>query len=414
MNLNKKLLLLNLFFLQAYLIRFSLDGYPTNLQEILIGLQLLIFIYAIVKASVLRPNGLLSRETLHFSFALIKRHFIILVFLGLTALSLATAEIVNSIDLIRHLKFLFFAAVLAFIFMETFQKKEEKDAAIKIAGFGAIAFGIFSAIYNLLGFNVALDYRLLGPLDSAVYLSFYLTPFFLYFTIKFFEDTHKKSNLIYASILALLLIATQSMGSILGSVAILLIYLVKKTKLLKKTSVKIAAALILLTAISIAFYVKILPTIKTDYSSLDERGEIWLVSAELLKEPKTLLFGLGPSQFEQNYINTADKVLKNPPLDYYVIQPHNIFLLFIFNYGILGLIFLLFLIAKTISIIIKPATESETSLREIAGFVIAYFFLHGLIDAPFIKNDLLILLLIFLEIMVGNHFKPETKSIKAE
>ncbi|MEK7547529.1 MAG: O-antigen ligase family protein, partial [Patescibacteria group bacterium] len=275
--------------------------------------------------------------------------------------------------------------------------KEERENAIKIAGFGAMAFGIFSIVYNLLGKNVALDYRLLGPLDSAVYLSFYLTPFFIYFTIKFLEDTRTKSNLISSIILALLLIATRSMGSILGSIVILLIYIVKKTKLLKKTSVKIAATLILLTAISISFYVKILPTIKTDYSSLDERGEIWLVSVELLKEPKTFLFGLGPSQFEQNYINTADKVLKQPPLDYYVIQPHNIFLLFIFNYGILGLIFLLVLIAKTVSIVIKPQAEAKTSLQEIAGFVIAYFFLHGLIDTPFIKNDLLILLFIFFE-----------------
>ena len=386
MNLNKKLLLLNLFFLQAYLVRFEIGGYPANLQEILIGLQFLVFLYAIIK-------GKIFLETI-FN---IKHHWIILGFLGLTALSLATTEIINNINLIRHLKFLFFAAVLTFIFMETFREKEEKENAIKIAGFGAIAFGIFSSIYNLLGFNVALDYRLLGPLDSAVYLSFYLTPFFLYFTIKFLENTKQKSNLIFLVILALLLIATRSMGSILGSIVILLIYMIKKTKLLKKTSLKIAAALILLTVISIAFYTKILPTIKTDYSSLDERGEIWLVSTELLKGPKTFLFGLGPSQFEQNYINTADKVLNHPPLDYYVIQPHNIFLLFIFNYGILGLIFLIFLIVKTISIIIKPA-EAKTNLHEIAGFVIAYFFLHGLIDTPFIKNDLLILLFIFLEI----------------
>jgi O-antigen ligase len=397
MNLNKKLLLLNLFFLQAYLIRFEIGGYPTNLQEILVGLQFLAFLYAIIK------------ERIFFkTISDIKRHWIILGFLGLTALAITTTKIVNDIDLIRHLKFLLFAAVLTFIFMETFRGKEEKENAIKIAGFGAIVFGIFSSIYNLLGFNVALDYRLLGPLDSAVYLSFYLTPFFLYFTIKFLEDTKRKSNLISSAILALLLIATRSMGSILGSIVILLIYMVKKTKLLKKTSLKIATALILLTVISIAFYTKILPTIKTDYSSLDERGEIWLVSAGLLKEPKTMIFGLGPSQFEQNYINTADKVLKHPPLDYYVIQPHNIFLLFIFNYGILGLIFLLVLIAKTISIIIKPQAETKTSIREIAGFVIAYFFLHGLIDTPFIKNDLLILLFIFLEMafVITSALKP--------
>ncbi|MEK7547989.1 MAG: hypothetical protein AAB540_03785, partial [Patescibacteria group bacterium] len=89
MNLNKKFLLLNLFFLQAYLIRFEIGGYPTNLQEILIGLQFFIFLYAIIK-------GKIFFETI-FN---IKRHWVILGFLGLTALSLATTEIVNNIDLI--------------------------------------------------------------------------------------------------------------------------------------------------------------------------------------------------------------------------------------------------------------------------------------------------------------------------
>jgi len=406
MKFTKSLLLLNLFFLQSYLIRFSIGNYPTNLQEILIGLTAIIFIIEIIK------NKRLTQTIKN-----IWQHKIILSLIGLTAFSitLILTEIITispplaeNLDLIRHLKFLFFAIILGFIFLETFQTKKQKASALFIAGLGAIIFGIFCIFYNLTGHNIAHDLRLLGPLDAAVYLAFYLTPFFLYFSIKFINFPKKKSYLIFAIILALLILATRSMGAIGGGFLILIIYLLKSKDFLKSKTSKIALAIITLLVVGGIFYAKILPTFQTEYSSLDERGEIWKTSAHLLKEPKNALLGVGFGQFESQYIANVDEVLGQKPLDYFVIQPHNIFLLFTFHYGILGLIFLGFLIFQTIKKIAKSERPNFTL------FIILYFFIHGLIDTPFFKNDLLILLIIFLEMSLISSPKPNPSTLHTD
>jgi len=300
------------------------------------------------------------------------------------------------LDTIRHFKFLFFASILSFIFLETFKKEKERHAGLRIMGIGAIAFGLFSGLYNLLGYNVTHDLRLLGPLDAAVYLAFYLTPFFIYFTIKAFEN-RRKSNIIYALILAGLLIATRSMGAIGGSLVVILFYLFRRSnlKILKSRLNKILLAIVTIAILGTIFYSKVLPTLDTQYSSLDERGQIWLTSIELLKEPKTIATGLGFGQFQQHYFDNVKEVLGHEPLDYYVLQPHNIFLLFIFHFGILGLVLLLMIIHKSL---IKLLEFKKIDSSVIASFILFYFFVHGMIDTPLFKNDLLILLLLFAEL----------------
>jgi hypothetical protein len=134
-------------------------------------------------------------------------------------------------------------------------------------------------------------------------------------------------------------------------------------------------------------WTKIIPAVTSSYSSLDERGEIWKVSMELLKQPRNIMFGLGLGQFQNQYESLADSVLGRPPLDYYVLQPHNIFLLFIFNFGLIGVIFLVFFIQKSFS-----------NSSRISTWIFWYFVLHGLIDTPFFKNDLFFLFILFLSL----------------
>ena len=383
MKLNKILLVINIFFLQSYLIRFHIGNYPTNLQEILIALQIFAFIYAVPFKEI---------------FATIRKHWVILSLVLLTGISILTIPAENSLDMVRHGKFLLFAIILGFIFIETLKTKEEKEAGIRIMGAGALAFGIFSLIYNLIGLNITHDNRLLGPMDAAVYLAFYLTPFFIYFTIKFFEKPKVKINLAYAIALGLLILATRSMGAIGGGMLVIFIYFLKRSELplLNKKASKAAIALLAIATVVIIFYNKILPTLETNYSSLDERGEIWQTSSELLKNDKTVALGLGFGQFQEHYQKTADTALGRPPLDYIVLQPHNIFLLFIFQYGITGLLFILACIYMTLrnTLTFKGKPEIQT----IVNFMLLYFFIHGLIDTPFFKNDLMILLVLFMEI----------------
>ncbi|MBU1152242.1 O-antigen ligase family protein [Patescibacteria group bacterium] len=382
-NLTQILLYINFFFLQSYLIRFSLGSYPTNLQEILIGIAALsCFAWTIKEGRLLKS----IRE--------LKKYWVIWGFVGLSIFTIATNQIINNLDLIRHLKFLFFAIALVLMFFEVFRTKEEKIKAFEIAGKGALVFGIFSAVYNLMGYNITHDFRLLGPLDSAVYLAFYLTPFMLFFLFRCTRD-HKKQYLIYAILLAILIAFTRSMGAIGGSFATIAIYFFTQQRFKTKTpKYLIITGAILISAL--IFYTKILPTIQTNYSSLDERGEIWQVSTQLLKE--NLVTGLGLGQFQSHYAANAQEILNRPPLDLIVLQPHNIFLLFYFQFGFPGLIFLLYLIYTGI----KKTSHPSTTL-----FIALYFLIHGLIDTPLFKNDLMILFILILTLALNKDPKEQ-------
>jgi len=382
-KINTYLLFTTVFLLQAYLIRFSIRSYPTNLQELLI----------ILTATTFLASGLFKIKNL-------LKHKVLIIFVLLTIISLLTTDIESKIDLIRHEKFLFFALALTFIFLETLQSKQERERGVEVMGLGAIAFGLFSIIYNLLGHNTAYDFRLLGPLDAAVYLAFYLSPFLIFFAIKWLNERTNK-YLILTITAAAMLIATRSMGAIGATFIVVLLYLLKQhSALFSSKKVKIALLTATILVAGGIFYTKILPTLNTNYSSLDERGEIWATSASLMKNPRNLIFGTGLGQFQANYFAEVKSVLGREPLDYYVLQPHNIFFLFIFNYGLLGLIFILVAAKKTLK-----------NLNRTSAFIILYFLIHGLIDTPIFKNDILILFILFLEMAISN---PKPNPLKQD
>ncbi len=365
--------------------RFSLGSYPSNLQEILIFSATLAFLILTIK------NGQFITKIKNLA-----RYKVIGFFIVGAIVFSTLVPIENRSDLLHYLKFTFFAALLTFISLETFKTDQERKNLIRVGGYGALAFGLFSLIFNLTGHNVALDHRLLGPLDAAVYLGYYLTPFFLFFTFETIKLQAKNASLatlarplLPAITLGLLILATRSMGSVAGSFIVITIYIFTQSKveIIKNKTTKIMLSLIAIAIFGTIFQMKILPTLKYTNSSLDERGEIWQTSAQLLQDPKeSILFGLGLGQFQENYATTVKKALGHEPLDYIVLQPHNIFLLFIFNYGIAGLAALLLFTVYLLK-----------NLRTPAACICLYFLIHGLIDTPFFKNDMLFLLMLFAE-----------------
>lgn len=386
-KINRLLIFINLFFLQSYLIRFQIGNYPTNLQEILIFLNAITFFILIIQ-----------EKRLLKTLKNLKNHRIIISFALLTTISILTVPIISQTDFLRHLKFLFFALIFSFIFLQSLNK-EQRKTALTIGAFGALSFGLFSLIYNFSGLNVAADHRLTGPLDAAVYLAFYLTPFFIFTSLEYLKNPKNFRKIWLPLLLGILILLTRSMGAIGGSFIILAFYVLKNSTLLNKKFFKTALIIATISIVALIFYTKILPTINTEYSSLDERGEIWKTSAYLIKDH--LFFGLGFGQFQEHYFQNVTTVLEREPLDYYVLQPHNIFLLFIFQYGILGLLL--------ISMIIFKVGKNIFEQKNLTGSLIAaYFILHGLIDTPFFKNDLLTLLIIFFELSTDNQSTSKT------
>ncbi len=383
-KLHLYLLYLTLFFLQAYLIRFNIGPYPSNLQEVFIILLSFTFLFS-------KPKKILN----------LKKNWIILSILALSIISSLVVQIFNTLELIRYWKFIIFGSALAFIFFETLTSNKDREKGLLIMTFGAITFGLFSVIYNITGHNVTFDYRLIGPMNSAVSLAYYIAPVLIFSFIKYINTFNKNkitNKYFYTTLtLIVLLIATKSMGSIGGVFLVFLIFLFKKfgKSLVNSKFKKTVLILSLIIVSTIIFYSKILPTLNTTYSSLDERGEIWTTSQYLLKDKQNFLLGIGLGQYQYHYEKTVVKAINNNPLNFQVPSPHNTLLLFWFNYGLIGFVFIIYILYLTV---IKLIRKKEFDIQTISLLILLYFFIHGIIDSPFFKNDMFFLLILFLEL----------------
>ncbi len=391
-KLSLTLFLIATLFLQSYLLRFEILSMPANLLEILIGIG---FILNLIGSGI--KTNLIETVKKIIHMRIIKLFSVLIIFSGINFL-------IREMDIhifLRNIKFILAALAYVSMFETLLSKEHEKKTVLDIMAFGAVLFGIFSLFYNLLGYNTQWDNRLTGPLDSAVYLAFYIAPFFLYFSIQTLLHKNNKLLTVSALLSGLLLLATKSFGAIIACFTVLIVFLITKHSHVILKNKKVLSIILIggLFVIGGVLYGKILPTIHTKYSSLDERGQIWQTAVYMLKEPKTAMFGVGLGQFEQNYIKNVRTVLNGgEPLDYYVIQPHNIFLLFWFNFGIPGLLFMLWTLTLLIKKILSLRKTGISDLQALACFALLYFYLHGLIDTPIFKNDLLIIFILLLHL----------------
>jgi len=122
--------------------------------------------------------------------------------------------------------------------------------------------------------------------------------------------------------------------------------------------------------------------LNSDRSSWQSRLIVWRVSGKMISENPML--GIGPGVFQQKYLEYQKYY--PPYLEWAVPQPHNLFLAFWLQAGLLGLVGFVWLMAVTLYDIWKNA--KNRSLVLILGAVVVYFLLHGLVDTIYWKNDL--------------------------
>ena len=121
------------------------------------------------------------------------------------------------------------------------------------------------------------------------------------------------------------------------------------------------------------------------YSSLHSRLMIW--QSALLISQDHWLTGVGADNFQQAYLSYQSR-FSEPYLEWSAPQPHNIFLGFQTQLGVLGLIGFISIIFFTTRSV-KAHKYDLLTLWALAYLV--YFVTHGLIDTPYMKNDLAIL-----------------------
>ncbi|MDD3190577.1 MAG: O-antigen ligase family protein [Candidatus Pacebacteria bacterium] len=410
-----------IFLLPTYLLRFTLFNIPTTVLEMMIYILFLLWLSKNGnKPDTSRSVGGFYKKEKLLSWG------IVLLFVGVI---LST---VNSSDLRTSLGILKGWFVDPFLFFWVFASVIKDQRQLANVFWGLILSGLVVALIGggyALSDSLTFDGRLGAFYESPNYLAMYLSPAFL-FAVYFFvfqenaflsfrtdvrnSSLAKKYNIacpsavkevfsvrglflrssdfvqndkkIQATILLVLITViflTKSYGAVLGIVVALFCFLLKRyqgknTHFFsdnKKTLIFVSAiALVMFSSLSYQKYEQIVNS--NERSSFHSRLMIWDASREMLKDNP--IFGIGPGTFQEVYLDYQGR-FSVPYLEWAVAEPHNIFLAFYLQSGIIGFIgFLL--------ILFWFCKKARTS--DIVFLFLIYFLIHGLVDTLYWKNDL--------------------------
>jgi len=387
LRLVQRLVFISPFLYPAYFLRFAVAGIPFTVTEIFIYV-----LFGLWVAELIRDRKIViwDQRTRRYWYA------VFLLFIGATLgvlyapefLQLPSGEILNAkLTTLGVWKGWVVAPMLYFaVLTQVLKSQKDVEKILRMFVYSAVLVSLLAYGLGLFSKGVTIDFRLRGFYESANYLALYLVPAILiniYFVLRR-QSPPTKQDVINISTLVILvysLFFTQSYAGIIGvfgSLGLFVLYLAIKIPKFRKKGI---GAIFLLVAIFIVIILSQLnaPKFKQflDYknrSSTSVRLEIYQTSWDLLKEHPVI--GHGPGLFQANYQIQAPKTLERAPLEWNMPHPHNIFLGFWMNAGLLGLIAFLALLI----FVHRPFTYPLIALW---GIVI-----HGLFDMPFWKNDL--------------------------
>lgn len=139
----------------------------------------------------------------------------------------------------------------------------------------------------------------------------------------------------------------------------------------------------------------------TDRSSSLVRTQIWRTSWQMIVEHP--IVGIGPNAYEPVYRATIPK-LYFPPLEWLVSQPHQLYLALWLETGLLGLLTFLAFIWFWLQHCWRRIRAGDT-VATIAVAAMTTILVHGLVDTPLFKNDLMMLFVLVALMPFINHRK---------
>ncbi len=382
------LLCLLLVLAPSYVIRFQIVNVPLNFLEILVAIFLVSFTIWIHKNKLTKefkeyikaqPKLLKSFFVLFFLSGLISTiispnlqkatgQFLVLFLMPMLVYFPAGFILANPITKIRFVKIIFLTIGL-------------------ISIYGIIQYFTLIGLPSQWWGNANEPKRILSFFEYPNAFALYLAPL-LAFLLPFVRQSSlsKLYKISYFLGLAALLL-TLSRGGWLGFVAALIVYIIffaeKKERLTALTGFIIASIIILATP-NLRYRV-ILPFMGE--KSTVSRFSLWQTAEKMISDSPIL--GKGLTGFKSNY----DKYNTDPNLAS-LNYPHNIFLNFWVETGLLGLLSFLGL---SYFFITKAIKQKGLISVAIILFLTAIYF-HGLADAPYFKNDLALIFWILLSL----------------
>lgn len=424
-----------IFLMPLYLWRFSFFSIPMTVLEIMV--YILFLAWSLSKLALLLKQIKLKSK-LQFNnivYNTIKRKLfrdrylvlnvgIILLFLGIIISTALSSDIRSSLGIFKGW---FISPLLFFIVFINVIKKERHTGLVLTSWFASgVIVSVVSIFYLLIG-DITFDGRLKAIFLSPNHLAMYLTPAFLIVVGFLLKETkflignlifsgktiffRKKMKVIVLLIIVIPLYFTYSYGAFLGIFAGIL-YLIIKNKDLKIKSIYLSGFFIFLFLglifLSSNKFNQIIDS--SDRSSFHSRLMILNATGEIIKDNP--IFGIGPGTFQKTYLSYAGK-FNQPYLEWAVPQPHNIFLAFYLQTGLIGfagfiLILIWFFYHKNIilSHLNKKDKIGDVSVAAeiyIINVLMIYVLVHGLVDTTYWKNDLSLMFWLLIGLAVVNN-----------
>ncbi len=372
-----------LFLLPTYLIRLEFFGLPTTLLEVLfVGLLLGFIILNFSSRSdiYLKIQQLFEQNKL----------FIIGLLLFLTGATISLFISSNSLSALGEWK-AFYLEPIIFGFILYLSVKDREDLNTIITGLvmGAIITSLLAIYQRFTGFIVpyafwenANTYRVTAWYGFPNAVSLYLAPIIPFTIYIMYELTKKKIiSLLLALLLLLAIIFSKSTGAIIAIITTLVFLLIINTATRRKVIISIVISLTILLS------VPQMEQVRQEIFFGDRSGQIrlaiWSETRDFLRDNP--IFGAGLSSYGEKII-PYHRTVNGEGIEIFH-HPHNIFLTMWVNLGLIGLLGFIIIILSTFRICLS----NRETLAKIFLASLLILIIHGLVDSPYIKNDLSLL-----------------------
>jgi O-antigen ligase len=397
--------------LPSYLWRFDILGLPSTFLELSI---LSLFVIWLVKEKKYKQINF-SLKSKSYNPVSRPLKYLISLWILVSMLALLINFSFSTLGLWRA----YFLEPLMFFLIFVYTVRDKKDWQVIINSFGLLLAWLFAvAMYqNFTDWNYISAYnfpnvkRLTGPFAYPNALSLLTAPLTAFFAGLWIYNKQKIANwhyllvFIFGLILAITAVSQGAILAIVISVVLALISsLASSSRRVAKKVRKLGIALIILSLIAslfILFKIDFNPELNLQSSSLDIRFNQWQETGHLLANNFLLGTGLG------GYQESLETYHQTEWLEIY-LYPHNIFLNFWTELGLLGLIVFTSLIIYII-LLLKNIFKAKNNLAWPLLMMWLTWFVHGLVDVPYFKNDLSVLFFVFLALtfLISKHKSDE-------
>lgn len=395
-----------IFCLPLYLVRFSIYDIPTTALEIMI--YIIFFVWFL--------NNLKAPQWIYRKWKFEKQEKelslgILLLFCGVLFSTIGSDNLPKSLGIFKGFfvdPFLFFL-----VFVQTVKVKKQVIFSLLSLIFSSLLVSFISFYFAFQG-GFTFDGRLNAFYESPNYLAMYISPSFLFVVYFFIFKRGLFSKIIgtshirflskillnrifqYLIILTFLsvIILTKSFGAVFGIFFAFILFLLTVGSSLDRKNIfkhkKYLALAIIFSSLFFGFlalqkYEQIANS--EGRSSWHSRIMIWRSSFEMLRDEP--FFGIGPGTFQDRYLELQPRF--TPYLEWAVTQPHNSFLSFYLQTGLIG--FGGFMV-------ILWWFWKYGRRKDLALLFLFYFLFHSLVDTLYWKNDLAMIFWIMLGVVL--------------